>query len=77
MVQVMSGQYVETDSTERVLPDLSRRYPADCAHSPGAAAESVFPVPGISPGRGTGGLRESGQAAVSDQVRSLEENCLF
>ena len=77
LVQVMSGQYVETDSTERVLSDLSRRYPADCADPPGAAAESVFPVPGISPGRGTGGLREPGQAAVSDQVRSPEENCLL
>ena len=54
---------------QRVLPDLSRRYPADCAHPPGAAAESVFPVPGVSPGRGTGGPREPGQAAVSDQVR--------
>ena len=56
-----------------MLSVLSRRHPADCADPPGAAAESVFPVPIFSPGRGTGGLWEPGQATVPDQVRDMRQ----
>ena len=64
-----------------MLADLSGRHPADSADPPGAAAGSVLPVRSFSPGRGTGGLREPGQASVSDQVREAhhlsEEKYIF